>query len=179
MAHSEKLNSTTERFPSKVSASFNGASEAHRAADRLLQAEDVVREQVVVIAPEDGAVDSKLQPEARAIEGTFFRKHIAFGLSGLAAGLVLATVAISWGPDVFTGSPFLSTIAITWVTFLSSLMVAGALTLRMDHDMVTNHALRAADEGKYLVVAHARSGAEKRRFAEELKPEATATASTL
>ncbi len=100
-------------------------------------------------------------------------------MSGLSAGLIISTIAINWGPDVFTASPLLTAIAVTWGCFRSSLMSAGALSLRMDHDSVTNHALRAAGKGKYLLVAQAHSGEGKRRFAEEFRSEATATVTTL
>lgn len=173
------LNTMDEQFPSKVVASFETSSDAKRAATRLSHADEVETGQILIIAPGDNAADSKLQPEARAIENSFIRKHLKYGIAGLLAGVFLSTLAVNWGPDIFTASPLLTSIAVTWVTFLSSLMLAGALTLRMDHDLVFNHAQRASDQGKYVVVAHARSGSQKRRFAEQLDIQAQATAASL
>ncbi|MEE4660151.1 MAG: hypothetical protein V2J89_06775 [Halieaceae bacterium] len=168
-----------EKYPSKVSAIFDTAQEAQQAADALAQQASVASDQVHVIAPDESRRGLKLEPEPRAIRNTWVRKHAIHGAVGIALGLMLATVAINSGVDVFRASPVLTTIAITWVTFLSSLMLAGALTLRLDHDRVINQSLRAADNGQYVVVAHARSGSQKRRFLKQLRPDASGTVSTL
>ncbi len=178
MAPSENAALPTEEFPSKVSATFDTAREANQAANELSQSEDVESGQVLVIAPGDDRTDLKLEPEPRAIRNTWFRAHVLYGAVGIAVGLVLASAAVNSGLDIFSASPLPTIIAITWVTFLSSLMVAGAITLRLDHDVVVHHSRSAAGSGEYLVVAHARSGAEKRRFAKQLKPAANDTAST-
>jgi len=168
-----------EKYPSKVSAIFDTAKDARQAADVLAQKAGVEPEQVVVIAPDEPRRGLKLEPEPRAIRNTWVRKHAIHGAAGIASGLLLASVAVNSGVDVFRASPVLTTIAITWVSFLSSLMVAGALTLRLDHDRVINQSLRAADNGQYVVVAHARSGSQKRRFLKQLRSEARGTAATL
>jgi hypothetical protein len=173
------MNASHEKFPSKVVASFSTHVEAKEAATTLLLTEEVAASQIKIVAPEDQNADRKLQPEARAIESTFFSKHFYYGASGLFAGLALSALAITWGPEAFTASPLLTAITVTWVTFLSSLMLAGAVTLRMDHDLILNHAQRTSDQGMYLVVAHARTTPQKRRFADQLRGRSESVVSTL
>ena len=173
------VNASVEQYPSKVTASFRSSSDAAQAAARLAEDGEVEKGQIKVVAPEDQDIDRKLQPEARAIERTFFRRHRNFGISGLVAGLFLSTLAITMGPEAFYASPQLTVITVTWVTFLSSLMLAGALTLRMDHDLIMNHAKQASGQGLHVVVAHARTAPQKRQFANELRAKAERVVSTL
>lgn len=168
-----------EEFPSKVVASFDSDTEAMRAASQLAASDRVQARQVRIVAPNDPAAEHKLQPEPRAIELTFFRTHALFGAIGLVTGVVLAAVSINWGPEALQASPMFTLITLTWVSTLFSLMVAGAVTLRMDHDLVLNHVLRASDEGRHSVVAHARSSTQKRGFANQLRAEAGTVATTL
>jgi hypothetical protein len=86
---------------------------------------------------------------------------------------------VQWGPVALSASPLFTTIALIWVTTLSCLMVAGATTLRMDHDLVHAHVRAAASEGRHSVVAHARTARERRRLARQLRRRAQSTVSTL
>lgn len=168
-----------EEFPSKVTASYSNAVRAREAAVTLRQWSDVDPRQVRLVSPGDSAVAPKLQPEAEAIERTFYRTHLAFGLAGLGVGSGAAIAAVSWGPIAISASPLLAGLALVWVCTLSSLILAGAVTLRMDHDGVFSHLLQARSKGQTTVIAHARSAAEKRRFRTHLEASASSVASTL
>ncbi len=168
-----------EEFPSKVAASFDTQEAAERAAAQIAEAENIEDRQVRTIEPDDSAVARKLQPESQSIQRTWMRTHIAFGAFGLLLGSLLAAIAVQWGPVALTASPMFTGITLVWVSTLSCLMVAGAATLRMDHDLILNHVSAASAKGQHTVIAHARTAREKRRFARQLRRRAETTVSSL
>ncbi len=168
-----------EEYPSKVAASFDCKTEAARAVQQVASAEGAELGQIRLVGPGDPAADRKLQPESGAIARTWIRTHLVFGAVGMLSASVLTFTAIQWGPTALSASPVFTGITLVWVITLSSLMLAGAVTLRMDHDRVLNHVLRASAEGRHTVVAHARSAKQKRRFAKALRTQAGAAVSTL
>ena len=168
-----------EEFPSKVAASFETRDAAARAIADVIQVEDVEAHQVRLIEPDDKAAARKLQPESRTIEHTWVRSHLAFGAFGILLGSVLAAASVQWGPVALSASPLFTTITLIWVTTLSCLMIAGATTLRMDHDLVHAHVSAAAARDRHSVVAHARTAREKRRLARQLRRRAESTTSSL
>jgi hypothetical protein len=145
----------------------------------LSRAADIEPRQVRLVKPDDPEAERKLQPEARAIERTWIRTHLLFGAVGLVSASVFVALAIQWGPTALSASPMFTGLTLVWVRTLSSLMCAGAVALRRDHDRVLNHVLRAPVEGRHTVVAHARSGRQKRRFTEALRTHAETAVSTL
>ena len=168
-----------EEYPSKVAASFDTREQADRATASVLRAANADTRQLEIIAPDDPAAARKLQPESATIPRTWVRTHCAFGVFGLLLGALLAAAAIQWGPVAMSASPLYTGITLVWVTTLSCLIIAGAVTLRMDHDLVLNHVSTASAKGQHTLVAHARTAREKRRFARLLRRRSEATASSL
>lgn len=152
-----------ERYPSKVSAEFNARTLAEETAAALLREGGFDQEQVRVIAPGDSHLESKVEPEDRRIAGTLIRSHVVLGLAFLIVGLIVAWLLVTFGPPITRSNPIMTFIPFVLLLPMVGMLIAGAISLRPDHDLVVHQARIAAEEGHWTVVVHCASHEEQQR----------------
>ena len=158
-----KLAVIDESFPTKVSAEFDREESANEALSSLTQGAGFKREQIRLVEPDDARLEKKLEPETRGIAKTLARSHLVLGIVGLAVGLCLAWWLTTFGPTITTASPVLTYVALAIIFPFLGLLLAGAISLRPDHDPLVAKSRRAAGEGRWTVVVHCADNDEKDR----------------
>lgn len=149
-----------EKYSHKVSAEFDSQGAATNAAESLEQAGIPVA-QIRVIQPNDPNMERKVEPEVTGIGRSLAKAHVMFGIVGLVLGLVVAGVLVMVGPSLTRSSPLMTFIALGFLFPVLALLLAGAVSLRPDHDLYINKARTATDSGRWTVVAHCASDEEQ------------------
>ncbi|PLW81468.1 hypothetical protein CWI75_15710 [Kineobactrum sediminis] len=152
-----------ERYPHKVSAEFNARKLAEETAATFVKEYGFHDEQVRVIAPGDSHLESKVEPEDRRIAGTLVRSHVVLGLAFLVAGLIIAWLLVTFGPPITRSNPIMTFIPFVLLLPMIGMLIAGAISLRPDHDLVVHQARTASEEGHWTVVVHCASHDEQNR----------------
>ena len=124
---------------------------------------------VSLVAPDDPAIDRKLEPEVRRIAGTAIWSHGIAGLIGFAIGVLIWGVAYWLSVALIVSTPGMSFFAIVLITTFLGLLAGGAITFRPDHNTVILPAKDASAEGKWVVVAHPTNDTEAQRAEDYLK----------
>lgn len=152
-----------EHSLSKVAGVFDQADEARAVANELLRDGALEAEQVKVVSPDDPAVERKLEPEQAGIARTLIHAHIALGIAGLIAGLVVAATLLLLGVDFARSSPYYTVILAAAFGTVGGLMLGGFVSLRPDHDVLINKVEDAAHHGHWAVVVHPANHAQEVR----------------
>ena len=158
-----KLAVIDESFPTKVSAEFEQKESANEVMHSLTEGAGFKRDQVRLIVPDDRQLGRKLEPETQGIARTLARSHLVLGILGLVLGLCAAWWLTTFGPTITQASPLLTYVALAIIFPFLGLLLAGAISLRPDHDLVVAKARKAAGEGRWTVVVHCTDSDEKDR----------------
>lgn len=142
-----------ENYSHKISAEFDSQTAANSAAESLESA-GIPLAQIRVIQPHDPKMGGKVEPDDQGIARSLVNAHVKFGLIGLVGGLVLAGVLVAIGPALASSSPVMTFIALGFFGAIVALLIAGAVSLRPDHDLLIEKARIASDAGYWTVVAH-------------------------
>jgi hypothetical protein len=151
------IDPTGENSNHKVAAVFDDADDAFDAHRELLDRMPLEREQIDIIAPEEKRIGRRLLPDSAGIWHTVIRSHLVLGLAGMLAGIVLFFGLLAADVQFIQANPFFGAYALVHVSFLLSLLVAGALALRPDQLPWIWTARTAWRAGRHVLVAHARS----------------------
>lgn len=152
-----------ERYPCKVTAEFGSRESAEAVVAQLAEEPGLQQSRVELVVPGDQRLGSKLEPEDRGIARTALKSHIVLGLAFLALGLAIAWLLVTFGPPLTRSSPLLVFIASGGLLTMVGLMLAGAITLRPDHDPLIAATRKAAQSGRWTVIVHCVDEAEKQR----------------
>tara|TARA_R110002072_G_scaffold141475_1_gene286760 strand:- start:833 stop:1354 length:522 start_codon:yes stop_codon:yes gene_type:complete len=152
-----------EEFPHKVSAEYDSKSAADQAMWSLIDSAGLPPAQVRLVQPHDPDMGRKLEPETRGVARTLVRSHVVLGLGALVLGLVIAAVLVTIGPALTRSSPVMTFIAAAFLFPVLGLMLAGAISLRPDHDPLIEKTRTASAAGHWIVVAHCVSIGEQSR----------------
>ena len=150
-----------EDFPHKVSAGFDNHSAAEEAAWSLVHKAGLPPSQIRVVRPDDTHMETKVEPETRGVARTLLKTHIVLGLGALVVGLVTAAVLVTVGPVLTRSSPVMTFIALGFLFPALGLMLAGAISLRPDHDPLIEKTRSASETGRWTVIAHCADNDEK------------------
>ncbi|MDO6440990.1 hypothetical protein [Marinobacter sp. 2_MG-2023] len=142
-----------EEYSHKISEEFDSLDAAERCVESL-ESLGVSREQVEVIRPNDPGMERKVEPETQGIARSLVQAHVRFGLVGLVIGLTVAALMVTLGPELTRSSPVLTFVALGFLFPVLALLIAGAVSLRPDHDIVIEKVRMAKDDGRWTVVAH-------------------------
>ena len=85
------------------------------------------------------------------------------GVLGLVAGLGLAWWLTTFGPTITRASPLLTYVALAIICPFLGLLLAGAISLRPDHDLLVAKSRQATGEGRWTVIVHCEDSNEKDR----------------
>lgn len=157
-----------EDFPHKVSAEYNSQQAAEQAVQLLVKNAELSRNQIRIVQPYDLDMARKLEPEVRGIARTFAKSHAVLGLGGLIFGLVLAAVLVTIGPTLTSSSPMFTFIALGFLFTFLGLLLAGAISLRPDHDYLIGKTRTATETGHWTVIAHCTDYEQQTRVKETL-----------
>lgn len=157
-----------ENFPHKVSAQYNSQELADQAVQLLVDHAQLPRQQILVVQPHDPNMERKIQPEVKGIARTLAKSHAVLGLAGLGLGLLVAAVLTTVGPVVTTASPLLTFIALGFLFTILGLILAGAISLRPDQDLLLEKTRTATDTGHWTVIAHCTSPEQQTRVTETI-----------
>src|SRR5690606_6609120 len=103
-----------ERSVTKVAGLFSTDEAARQAAQNLVEHSPLDRSQIRVLGPSDTAatlgsgLGRAIEPDSKGIARTLVKSHLAAGLLGLIAGIVLFGVLMLIGIPAIVSSPYLS-----------------------------------------------------------------------
>tara|TARA_A100000171_G_scaffold41931_1_gene42994 strand:+ start:2860 stop:3381 length:522 start_codon:yes stop_codon:yes gene_type:complete len=157
-----------EKYPHKIGAEFDSQQGADAAVRTLMNRLGLPQEQIRIVQPDDANMSRKIEPEVKGIASTLARSHIALGLGGLILGLVVAALLTSIGPAITRSSPLMTFIALGFLFPVLGLLLAGALSLRPDHDRLVNKTRIATASGRWTVIVHCASQEEQGRVKETI-----------
>lgn len=146
------VNVIDEQYPAKVAVIFNSEAEAHAARDELVSKANFSGAAINIITPNDGNLSEKIEPESEGIARTIIKSHGILGVVGLLAGLIAASILVAAGPIFTQDSPFATYFTLGFVGLLIGMMLAGAITLRPDHDPLINETIQASQNHQWTVI---------------------------
>src|SRR5690606_8100210 len=133
---------------------FDDRHSAEAARASLMQRANLSKDDIRIIAPDDPAFSTKVEPESHGIAKTMWKTHVVSGLAGLLFGLTVSALLVLFRPPLTASSPVMTFIAITMISTFSALMWAGFLALRPDHDPLLMRAGHATRTGRWTLVVH-------------------------
>jgi hypothetical protein len=167
-----------EKRPHKIAAIFDQQKKAREAEETLVDYGHFDQRDVMLIHPNDEHAADKLEPETREIGSTLFSSHIILGAAGAIVGLVIATLVSLFGPPFAQSSPYLLHLALGMVGLFFGLFVAGAITLRPDHDPLINETMDASRRSLWAVIVQAKDRGDQQRARQLLMPAAISVTDT-
>ena len=173
------LNVIDEQYPGKVVGVYNREASAKKMAEQLISEGGFLTEQLSVVRPDDGNFAGKLEPDSKGIGRTLLKSHLILGSAGLVVGLLVASLLIIIGSPFAASSPvmMLSSAAILG-TFLG-LLVAGAISLRPDHDGPINSARHASHHHQWSVVVQTKDHEQIEQARKLMQPSAVKLSESL
>ncbi|MFP3979267.1 hypothetical protein [Marinobacter sp. KMM 10035] len=162
-----------ESYPHKISAEFDSQVAAERGAESL-EGLGIPLAQIRIIQPDDPNMAKKIEPETQGIARSLVKAHVRFGVVGLVVGLAVAGLLVTVGPALTRTSPVMTLIAVSFLFAVLALMLAGAVALRPDHDVLIEKARMAKNEGRWTVVVHCDS-VEQQKLAQTTMGDSTHT----
>ncbi|HKM36209.1 MAG TPA: hypothetical protein VJY83_01050 [Thiopseudomonas sp.] len=157
-----------EDFPHKVSMQYNSQESAEQAVQRLVDNAGLPRHQLRIVHPHDPDMARKIQPETKGIEKTLAKSHTVLGIGGLVLGLVVAAILVAMGPEMTRASPMFTFIALGFLFTFLGLILAGAISLRPDHDPLIEKTRTATDTGHWTVIAHCTDPEQQTRVTDSI-----------
>lgn len=146
------VNVIDEQHPAKVAGIFKTESDAHAARKALMDKGKFASTVINIVKPEDPNLSKKIEPESHGIAKTILKSHGILGIVGLFAGFILASILVAAGPTFTQDSPLPTYLALSFFGLLIGLMVAGAVTLRPDHDPLINQTIEASHHQQWTVI---------------------------
>ncbi len=162
------LDAQGEQYTHKVSAEFATRELAEDVVAQLAADSGLAQSRVELVVPGDQQLGSKVEPESRGIARTAFTSHLVLGLAFLVLGLATAWLLVTFGPPLTRSSPVMVFIVLGFFPTLVGLMLAGAITLRPDHDPLIASTRKAAQTVRWTVIVHCADEEQKQRAKELL-----------
>lgn len=162
----------------KVAGFYPDGVTLERAAAQL-ETQGVGREQMSVITPDDEFPADKVETDSKAVKQDMWKFHLAAGVTGLGAGIVLAALLTMLGPSLFSSSPLMTFIILTNVGFLGGLMVGGFIALRPDQDVLIDRVRKSNSEKRWTLVVRTASAKQREKVQIFLRASAQSVSSTI
>jgi hypothetical protein len=108
-------------------------------------------EQINTVSPENIDFKHKLEPNSKGIGQTVLRPHLVLGFVSSVLGLIIAGVLMTIDPAFATSSPVMMLAAAAILGAFIGLLIAGAISIRPDHEQPINSA-RHATHHQWAVV---------------------------
>jgi hypothetical protein len=108
-------------------------------------------EQIDTASPENIDFKHKLEPNSKGIGQTVLSSHLILGFVSSEVGLIIASVLMTIDPAFATLSPVMMLAAAVILGTFIGLLIAGAISIRPDHEQPINSA-RHATHHQWAVV---------------------------
>lgn len=141
-----------EKHTGRVAVVFGSEQAANAAKQKLMDQGKIKPSVINIVKPDDSELSKKLEPESQGIANTLVKSHVWLGVIGLVVGLIIATILISIGPDIARSSPLQIYIVFIFLGPIIGMMLAGAVSLRPDHDPLITQTVEASNEHRWSVV---------------------------
>lgn len=160
---------TGEVSNSKVAAVLDSEAAAREAAQTVRRALRLRESQVRIVAPHDRHSGRQLEPESKGIFWTMLRAHLWLGLLGVVVGAAAFWLLLTLRIPFIVNSAAYAAGVLIFFGAVAGLMLGGLVTLRPDHDLYILKVKDALEHGRYAVVVHATSHAQRTEAAELLR----------
>jgi hypothetical protein len=147
-----EINVIDEHYPGKVVGIHNEESCANKLSEKLIKEGGFLVEHISIVSPEDTDFEHKLEPDSKGIGQTVLRSHLILGFGCSVVGLIIAGVLITIGPAFATSSPVMMLSAAAILGAFIGLLIAGAISIRPDHEQPINSARHATHHHQWSVV---------------------------
>jgi hypothetical protein len=147
-----------ERYPHKVSGSFDTKVEAEIVLHQLRIHPDLRDIMVDLIGPQEHDQDIHLQPETIRVRKSLVREHVVWGSIGLGLGLGIGLLLVATGYPLFNTSPVYTTLVSALGGLTLGLLFGGMLALRPDQGLWAADVKDELKKGMWIVLVHARNG---------------------
>jgi hypothetical protein len=105
-----------------------------------------------IVKPEDNNISKKIEPESHGIAKTIVKSHGWLGLIGMILGLIIATALVISGPEMTQSSPLFTYLVFIFFGLTFGMMIAGAVSIRPDHDPLITKTVEASHENHWTVI---------------------------
>lgn len=168
-----------EGHPGKIAGVYTQESGAKRAINLLQNEGGFTADEVALVAPNDVDLGKKIEPDDQGIARTLLGSHVILGICGLVFGLIMAGILSVFGPALTTSSPVMVFIALPTLGAFIGLLVAGAVSLRPDHDPLINQTRDASSHHKWTVVVQIKDDEQIQRAKKLMQISASSVVETL
>lgn len=140
-----------EKHTGRVAAIYGDEVSANAARQKLID-NGLSPAVISIVKPDDSAISRKIEPESHGIAKTIVKSHGWLGLIGMIVGIVIATFLVSSGPEMTQSSPMFTYLVFIFFGLVFGMMLAGAISIRPDHDPLITKTVEASHEQNWTVV---------------------------
>ena len=142
----------------QVAAIFDTPEEAAESMEMVKRESGVSTKQMTLINPMDEHFSDKLEQRSKTIGKTLWRSHLILGACGLALGLTVAFLLVTFGPQLTQNNPLFTYIALISPGIFIGLFVAGLVGLRPDRHKIVETVRSAIRRRKFALVINLTKG---------------------
>lgn len=168
-----------EQHTGRVAAIYTNEVSANAARQTLINEGNISPAVISIVKPHDSNLSKKIEPESQSIAKTIVKSHGWLGLIGAIAGLLLATILSISGPEMTRSSPLFTYLVFIFFGAVFGMMLAGAISIRPDHDPLITKTIEASQENDWTVVVQTDDRAEIDLVKTLLKDSAVSMSETL
>jgi uncharacterized protein YacL len=174
-----EVNINSESKTTKVGGIFDRDHKAKAAFDDLKNDGDFVKKSIKLISPHDQHYDQKIEPEDKEIGKTMLKLHLVFAVMGLFVGVVISSLLFLLDFEFLQQHILETYTSISIICAFLGLIIAGAFSLKPDHDHLINEIREATRNGKWAIIVHTDSYKKAEKAKNLMQPYAESTSATL
>lgn len=148
-----------EKHTGRVAAVFGDEVSANAAKQKLID-NGISSKVISIVKPDDSAISMKIEPESRGIYKGIIKSHGWLGLIGMIVGALIATALVLSGPEMTQSNPLYTYFVFVFFGAMFGMMIAGAISLRPDHDPLITKTVEASHEHHWTVIVQTDDGDE-------------------
>jgi len=140
-----------EKHTGRVAAIYGNESAAKAAKQKLID-NGIPPGTINIVRPDDSNISKKIEPDSHGIAKTIVKSHGWLGLFGMIAGVLIATILVTSGPEMTQSSPMFTYIVFIFFGLIFGMMLAGAISIRPDHDPLITKTIESSQEHQWTVI---------------------------
>ncbi len=162
-----------KRYPSKIGAAFEYATDAMEVSNALRHKLGIVEENIKLIAPNDPQFEVLMEPVSEQVKQPLLASYIFYGAIGLIVGAIVWIGLSSGDIAMMESSPVVASGLILGLCIVASLMIGGLLASRPNHDKLIKFARSKIQKRLWVVVVQVDSKRQKKLAQQMLDSAAT------
>ncbi|WP_404344162.1 hypothetical protein [Pseudoalteromonas mariniglutinosa] len=174
-----KTTTSNAEKATNTAAIFNSEQQAQTALDALNNDTELMQEDIKLILPHDSNFDEKLEPEDKKIAKTLVRTHAVCAVIGIIAGTIIASLLLLSGPIFLQQYTLTTYLSLSMLCAFIGVLVAGFISLRPDHDHLTNTVRTATRNGQWAIIVHTNDRQKMTKAKHLMQPFASSLSTTL